>query len=48
LFKDECYAKELMKLAGSRCVSLWYIPMVIEWCSSEVILAGCVNICLSV
>jgi len=21
--------------------------MVIEWCSSEVILAGCVNICLS-
>jgi len=22
-------------------------PMVIEWCSSEVILAGCMNICLS-
>jgi len=36
-----------MKLAGWRCVLLWYIYMVIEWCSSEVILADCVNICLS-
>jgi len=36
-----------MKLAGCRCVLLCYIHMVIEWCSSEVILAGCVNICLS-
>jgi len=46
-FKEECYAKELMKLAGFRCVLLWYIPMVTEWCSSEVILAGCVKICSS-
>jgi len=36
-----------MKLAGCLCFFLWYIPMVIEWCSNEVISAGCVNICLS-
>jgi len=35
-----------MKLAGWRCVLLWYIHMVIEWCSSEVTLVGCLNICL--
>jgi len=46
-FKEECYAKELMKLAGCRCVLLWYISMVIEWYSSEVILVRCLNICLS-
>jgi len=46
-FREECYAKELMKLAGWRCILLWYIPTVIEWCSSEVISASCVNICLS-
>jgi len=46
-FNEECYAKELMKLTGCRCALLWYIPMVIEWCSGEVISAGRVNICLS-
>jgi len=35
-----------MKLAGCQCVLLWYIPMVIEWCSGEVILSGWVNIFL--
>jgi len=47
MFKEECYAKEQMKLAGCRCVLLWFIPMVIGWCSSEVISVGCLNICLS-
>jgi len=24
MFKEECYTKELMKLAGCLCVLLWY------------------------
>jgi len=41
--------RRLMKLAGCRwefCFDT-YIHMVIEWCSCEVILVVCLNICLS-
>jgi len=41
--KKNVTQRGLMKLAGCRCVLLWYFPMVMEWCSGEVI-----SVCYSI